>query len=480
MYVNPLQISVETLIGAAPLLGHRLEDRSGIRDAQDWGLVHKLQAVSSLRLRDRSQHDLFCVAPIDILVTHSDGRRQFHIIEINGTGIGGLTNLPEGVIGCVLEGLYEWAQEFAEPDALVLVASSGKESNESPRLNRLLHEKVLYAEALKRGFDFTGRCAEVMTTVQLMSDPTTLRRNRPAIVLGYMKDFLDHLQQDTEGRLHLFGRRVDAAVNDRFCLNVVRHFPRVDLARWQTMNRCFLPGADKGIAYGLLNEYLHRHPQRCMPEAVRFERCAAREQLIATVRAWLRAGQRPVIKPQGTGLGHGIELFLSPGESAESVAARIDNSLRLTASHYSMPGGALPYTVCEYVDTCTIDRARHPLFGHKFELRVVVYRDGNRLKALPSIVKIASETYDPARPSQLSLINNITTSAQSKHADGVDFMLPLANRKTLELIGLSQTDLEELCGGLTGFMRFILDRVQDVPEAFGLQGRRRAGVGTSF
>ena len=59
MYVNPFQISIDTLVGAAPLLGHRLEDRSSIREAQDWGLTRKLQAVSSIRLRDPSQQDLF-------------------------------------------------------------------------------------------------------------------------------------------------------------------------------------------------------------------------------------------------------------------------------------------------------------------------------------------------------------------------------------------------------------------------------------
>src|SRR5262245_32244309 len=105
MYVNPFHVSLETLIGAAPLLGHKLEDRSGIRDAQDAALIQKLQAVSSVRLRDASQQDLFCVAPLDVLVTGGYGRKQFHLIEINGTGIGGLTNLPGSAVSGVLDGL---------------------------------------------------------------------------------------------------------------------------------------------------------------------------------------------------------------------------------------------------------------------------------------------------------------------------------------------------------------------------------------
>lgn len=477
MYVNPFQVSLETLIGAAPLLGHKLEDRSAIREAQDWGLARKLQAVSSIRLRDASQRSLFCVAPIDVLVTKKHQRKQFHMIEINGTGIGGLTNLPGAVVGGVLDGLCDWAQQLSEPDALVLVASSGKESDQAPRLNKLLHEKILYAEALKRGFDFTGRSADVLTAAQLARDPAALAAHRPAIVLGYIKDFLEHLELDAGGKLRLFGRRVDAAVNDRFCLNVLHHFGhRVDLESWQTMNRCFLAGADKGVAYALLNDFLRRQPQRCMPDAVPFARVTTRQELIATVLDWLRAGRKPVIKPQGTGLGHGIEFFLCRDESDESVVARIDASLRLTETHYRMPGGALPYTVCEYLDTCTIDRPGHALLGHKYELRVVVYRDGDWLKAFPSIVKVASEAYDSACPSHLSLINNITTSAQSKQVAGAEFMLPLANRATLDLIGLSVAELEELCTAATGFMRFVVDRVQNEPEMLGVPGRRLQAV----
>src|ERR1043166_2898949 len=125
MYVNPFQVSLDTLIGAAPLLGHSLEDRSGIRAAQDWSIAQRVQAVSTIKLRDPSQRDLFCVAPLDILVTETAGEKRFHIIEINGTGIGGLTNLPGAVVGSVLDGLCGWGERLAEPDALVLVASSG-------------------------------------------------------------------------------------------------------------------------------------------------------------------------------------------------------------------------------------------------------------------------------------------------------------------------------------------------------------------
>jgi hypothetical protein len=469
MYVGPFQISLDTLLGVAPMLGHCLEDRSDIRDQQDWSLVQWLQAHTAVRLRDVSQHHLFIVAPLDVLVTQNDQGKQFHIIEINGVGIGGLTCLTGQAVSAVLDNLRQFAEEVLSPDALVLVASSGKEQDDNPRLNKLIHEKVLYAEALKRGFDYAGRPARVLTLTQLLQDHTPLHNGQPTIVLGYTKEFLAHLQTDDAGRLRLFGRLVNAALNDRFCLNVLHEFgPRVDLNEFLPLNRCFLAGADKGVAYELLNDFLARSPRRCMPGRIQSVRVHNRPQLIATVLDWVRRGRKTVMKPQGTGLGHGIEFFLSRTEPAESIAARIDASLAQVAQQYGLKGGAFPYTICEFLDGCTLEDRDHPLHGHKYELRIVVYRDGMHLRAFPSIVKIASAAYDPDHPTPLSLINNITTSAQATHRPGLEFMLPLANRETLELLGLSLEELLELCEAATSFVRDMLDRVQDEPALFGL------------
>ena len=468
MYVNPFQISLETLIGAAPLLGHGLEDRGSIRDHQDPALVQRLQKHSSTHLRDETQQDLFCVAPLDILVTERDGRKQYHLIEINGTGIGGLTNLTGQAVSAVLAGFQQWAEQMPHEDTVVLVASSGKEAADAPRLNKLVHEKILYAEALKRGFDYTGRPARVVAMPALMQAPAAMPARGPAIVLGYMKEFLAHVQMDAAGTLSLFGRRVHAAVNDRFCLNLLHQFDhRVDLRGLQTMNRGFLAGADKGVAYALLNDFLDTSPAGCVTR-VPCTRAHDRDELIAAVLRWVRGGRRAVIKPQGTGLGHGIEFFLDADEDEAAVVARIDCSVAQTEALYALKGGAFPYTVCEFLDTCTIPAAGHPLRGHKYELRVVVYRDGMTLKAFPSIAKVACEPYDPARPVPLSLINNVTASAQAKQAAGVEFMLPLANPETLALLGIPPADLLALCETATRFVRHLLDRVQDEPTFFGL------------
>lgn len=469
MYANPFQISLECLIGVSGVLGHRLEERNTVRAAQDPELVSHVQQGSTVELRGRrQQQELFCVAPIDILVTEAGGKRQFHIIEMNGTGIGGLTNIYEQAVGCVLEGLMEMGQNLREENAVVLVASSGLESEQMPRRNKLIYEKILYAEALKRGFEGHGKSATVSTVTQMRDAPWEMNNGRPTILVGYMKEFLRFLRPETDGKLRIFGRPVDGAVNDRFCLNLVQEFgDRVDLARLQTMNRCFLPGADKASCYQLLNEFLEQEPTP-LSRTVPFALAHSRDEIVQTVLDWVRQGRKTVIKPQGTGLGHGIEFFLSPDEDKSRIVARIDGSLQLTERYYGLQGGALPYTVCEFLDTLMIAKPGHPMRGHKFEIRIVVYRDGNTLKAFPSITKVASQAYNADQPSHMSLINNITASAQATQSAGVEHMLPLCRHDTLDLLGLTPDDLHDVSHLTTRFVKYVLDQTIDAPEKLGL------------
>src|SRR5262249_53254757 len=217
----------------------------------------------------------------------------------------------------VLEDFSKMAQAGAEADALVLVAVPGKESETSPRLNKMVHEKVLYVEALKRGFELAGQAPVITTLPALVENPAALRGRRPVVVLGYIKEFLAHLQLAAGGRVALLGRPVTAAINDRFCFNMLQKFgPAVDFERLNPMNRCFTAGADKAVAYELCNDFLRQHPNRYFPR-IDFERAGTRAELISTVMKWVQRGRRAVIKPSGTGLGHGIEFFLDPAEPSE-------------------------------------------------------------------------------------------------------------------------------------------------------------------
>src|SRR5439155_27367669 len=103
------------------------------------------------------------------------GGKLFHIIETNGTGIGGLTNMPPDVIAATLAGLAETAEHLAEPDPLVFVAASGIESHRNPRRNHLLHEKVPYVEALRRGFAARGQASRALCMARLEGNPEPIR-----------------------------------------------------------------------------------------------------------------------------------------------------------------------------------------------------------------------------------------------------------------------------------------------------------------
>lgn len=475
MRSSSFSVTLESLLAASSLLSHELEDRSRISSSQDVTLADRLATSTAQSLRDTSQRDLFCVAPLDILVSEHEGQKQFHLLELNGTGIGGITNLPQAALDAMLASLAQTAStSFNDPEGVVLLAVSGKESESNPRLNRLVHEKLLFIDALRYGLQQRFGEAVAMSLSGLAAHAQQGGRKLPTVVPGYIKDLLNAVELADDGTLWLHGRRVLGAVNDRFCLNLLQRFNhQIDLTRFQTINRCFAAGADKGIAYGLMNDYVTQHPHPALPDEVCYDHAHCREELIDIVLAWLAQGRKVVIKPHGTGLGHGIEFFFSAKESRDSIVRRIDDSLTQTAEYYGMLGGALPYTVCEYVDACRITDPSHPLADHKFELRVVVYRDGDELRAVPSIAKIAREKCDAAALAagaieRRALINNITASGDTAKVCGTDYMLPLCNRQTMELLGLSYSDMFDLCEFATGYVRYVVDQVQDRPWRLGL------------
>jgi hypothetical protein len=59
-----MQVSVQTLLGVAQMLGHHIEDRSPIAMQQDLRMLRQLHAETSTQLRDSSQRHIFTVAPL--------------------------------------------------------------------------------------------------------------------------------------------------------------------------------------------------------------------------------------------------------------------------------------------------------------------------------------------------------------------------------------------------------------------------------
>jgi hypothetical protein len=193
---DSMNVSLETLIAASPLLGHELEDRTSISQGQDPLISEYLLEGTSTWLRSNSQRNLFCVAPLDILVSQQQGRKQFHLLELNGTGIGGLTNMPPDSVASILDSLAESTGEAAQNDGVVLLAVSGKESDSSPRRNRLMHEKLLFLEAMRRGMVSEFGRGTVNNLDQLRARASDRTSMQPTAVIGYIKDFLSQVQLD--------------------------------------------------------------------------------------------------------------------------------------------------------------------------------------------------------------------------------------------------------------------------------------------
>ncbi len=464
-FSDPHQLSLETVIAASPMLGHRLEDRTRIRDAQDTKLQKLWRDASTIPLRNASQQMDFVVAPLDVLVSREGAGPVFHIIELNGTGIGGVSNMPSEAIAAVTESLREVAANLAEPEKVLLLAVSGKECEKNPRLNKLMHEKLIFAQALAEGLRESLDDSQIVTLDGLGSGNQHYRPGAATVVVGYIKELLEACKVDSDHKIWLHGRQVVGAVNDRFCLNLLsKHLGKIDLAEFTPINGTFLAGGDKGLAYSLLDEYLTCQPQTCFPERVRHTHVHSREELINTVLQWQRLGRRTVIKPHGTGIGHGIEFFLNPHESTADVVARIDHSIELTEAYYGVTGGTFPYTLCEFVDSDVISSPGHRLDGHKYELRIVVYREGLSLRACPSIAKVASQRYAPQNLQRDGLINNITHTSVTTTADGADFMLPLCNRKTLQTLDLGIDQIAQLCCVATQYVRFAIECIGQMDQ----------------
>jgi hypothetical protein len=92
-----LAIGLPTLIAMAPMLGHHLDDRKVVAKRQASDLASRFVQASEIPLPDQVELQDFFVAPLDILPFQRAGERHFQLLELNGTGVGGLTNMSGDV-----------------------------------------------------------------------------------------------------------------------------------------------------------------------------------------------------------------------------------------------------------------------------------------------------------------------------------------------------------------------------------------------
>ncbi len=449
---HALKISLPTLISLAPMLGHHLDDRKTIAGRQADDLACRFARESEIQVPPQVAPQDFFVAPLDILPFHRAGRRRFQLLELNGTGIGGITNLPNGLVLEILNTIGEIGGACEGPAPLVLVASSGRETQHDRKPSHLLHEKVLFVDRIAQSLSERFGDVEILALDALVVSRGWRRPLRPTVILGYTRDLAEYA--DTVGGApRLFGRRIAAIVNDRFLYNLEASRGVLDPDSFLPANRCYKAGADKATAYRHVNSFARDHSDKAC-ESVKFDVCDNVDQLIQTILTRLRLGEQVVAKPSGTGHGDGIEFFFGD-ESQRVVEERIGHSLSVVSERYG-EGAGFPYTVTEYLDAEVIRAPGHALKGCKYELRIVVYRRGSMLRAIPSIAKVAPEVWDPSNPSRGSLINNVSASVRGSNTGGSDHVLPLCMRETLDALDLDEDVLGGLCRWATGYVAHVL------------------------
>jgi hypothetical protein len=91
------------------MLGHRLDDRKVVADRRAFDLASRFARASERPLPAQAQLQDFFVAPLDILSFRQAGQRRFQLLELNGTGIGGITNMPRALDENILDTIAEIA-----------------------------------------------------------------------------------------------------------------------------------------------------------------------------------------------------------------------------------------------------------------------------------------------------------------------------------------------------------------------------------
>ncbi len=456
---NPLRFSMSTLIEVSSLLGHELEDRTLIRRQQDDVLIRRLQEATSVKVREAWTVPRFFFGCIDFLVYDDGKNKRFQPIEMNGTNMVGVTNIPLFVLEAMLYEMAGVAKHLnADPNPVILVPYSGTQTFKTSGNSQLIYERILYAQSIKEAFQ-KSHGHGIITPLPELLKKQTFEATQPTVVLGFLKDLLNHISLEN-GRVQLLGQPVSACLHDMFCDFILQRYPnQIDLGRFCMVNHIFPVTTDKGGAYRYFNDLLQHHKYSCFKNPIVFTQAETREALIGNVLSLLSQGKKLVIKPHAAGLGRGIEFFLRQ-ESPEEVTAKIDSSIQATERYYGVEGGIFPYTVCEFIDSSLIQKAGHPFDHHKYELRIFVYREDDWIRAAPSIAKVASQRFDEKNADRLMLLNNIAAAKRDDTMKGTDFMLPLANPATLDLLGLTPEHLAELCQISTDFVRLVVTETE--------------------
>ncbi len=388
-------------------------------------------------------------------VRDESGALRFHLLEINGCGTRGISNLPTTLQETLYAGVAEAAGDIdAEQPLLLFPFRAGSPSG-------LRYERALLAQALAAGLEQRHGRSRLVWEASRRSMP-----RGPTVAVGSSDDFRRALCA-RDRRMWLGERPVDAAFHDVFVQHLLDRFDgAVGSESLLPMNPFFRASANKATTYPLFDAFLDASGRDTLARTG-FETAGSRDELIAIVRRRANAGTHTVIKPKAAGVARGVAFFLAP-LTDDVLVARVDASIASVA--FMTPEGqpprrAFPYAVCDLLDGATVPDPEHPLFGHRFEMRILLYRQDGLVRAFPSIAKVSGERYQRAAVEDGMLLNTVALS--SSHAPGrpTEHALPLANASTLRALGVEVGEVERLCAHAVAFVDFIGRRGAPVESA---------------
>lgn len=449
------RISVETLVQTSALFDGALEDRAHVRDAQELELlppeILDPAASGGLPIAPGDRHT-FYYGCVDFMPYMHAGRTAFAMLELNGTGMGGLTNLPEPVQAAILGELGRAAEALpdADPAPWILCPLS------RPTNRGLIHERILAGQALADGLARRFGTARLALHSRLdQADPRA-----PAVILGFPDELRRGLAAH-DGRLTLLGRPLAGVMRDLFCQHI-----RDDLGdslhpgSFHAINEIYPVSADKVATYEHYNAFLAAQPCDLPGGPIEFHSAWTRDELVARVHEELARGRGVVIKPHAGGTAKGVE-FLFPAHHESAVEAQVDASLaeaRERTTHAlspDRPRQVFPYAVCTFIDGLTIRDRAHRYAGHRHELRIVVYRHRDRIRSFPALCKVSGQRLDREHPDRRALLNTASVSAGAAGQRN-EHLLPLCNAGTLATLGIEPTTLASLCDLAARFTAHVI------------------------
>ncbi|RJF92135.1 hypothetical protein D3871_26190 [Noviherbaspirillum saxi] len=577
-------VSPDMLKATQSLIGEA-DDRQTIRKGQNPELAKAMMEYSAVPIPDGLKHADFSYLPFDLLAyTDANGQMCYMMIEGNGTGYAGTTNLSKEMQQVMLDTFMDTAKELlrelnGKHPPLVLVGCSGREGTGGN--NKMVFEKLYIADEFNGVFKAAGtshiltidaiapeyrqaiesanktyeaaikpakeekaaamkdletnynaareeaegnkaptdKLAQLKETYE--SDKQTIETKfytdtavffekwgndckqavqeakdyvensdfswdkypGPTTVPGYTSEFSEFIEVDDDGKTTLFGREVDAIVNDRTAGNVSANNPDKEMKNVRVINSCYKEGQDKAAMAKAWNNFILEKKEELdamgalvpgMDRTIPFKEVTRVpageggltksdadllcENIVDVFTNGLDDGSggkvfpdEIMIKPSGTGKGDGIRAIKrSMLNDPEKIKQIVNSSLSEVGLKYRGAAG-MPYMLQERVK---IHRIRDGEFaGRTWDYRHVVTRYTNTdnqeyLVAFPAVAKVAAD--------EDAVVNNTSAAMATTNRPGSDFIIPLCGDRSKE-VDLNAGDMEKVGLVLTMFMAHLLE-----------------------